>query len=126
MKVSDIKFQGNPFSGSHDDTDGQTGRHTERRTDRTKVKGAFREMPARLKYVLMRFVVCLSVCLSVLHIDEHTMCCKRVQQKIVRCPQEKVSVVECECISVRLDISTTCMNMAVNGDTNKINDKTFD
>jgi len=53
------------------------------------------------------------------------MCCKRVKQKTVRCPEEKVSVVECKCISVRMDVSTAYMIMAVNGDTNKINDKTF-
>jgi hypothetical protein len=51
--------------------------------------------------------------------------CRRVQQKSVRCLEGKVSVVECKCICVRMDVSTR-MNMAANGDTNKINDKTFD
>jgi hypothetical protein len=54
------------------------------------------------------------------------MCCQRVKQKTVRCPEEKVSVVESKFISVSMDVSTTCMNMAGNGNTNKINDKTFD
>lgn len=53
------------------------------------------------------------------------MHCKRVTQQTVRCLGEKPSVVECKCISVRMDVSTR-MNMAANGSTNKINDKTFD
>ena len=54
------------------------------------------------------------------------MCCKRTKQKTVRCPEEKVSVWNANaCISVRMDISTAYMNVAGNGDTDKINDKTF-
>jgi hypothetical protein len=53
------------------------------------------------------------------------MCCKRVKQKTVRCPEEKISVVKYKCISVRMDVFTGCMNMAGNGDTDKINDETF-
>jgi len=64
--------------------------------------------------------------LTVLRIDEHRVCCKRVKQKTVHCPEEKGLVVECKCNSVRKDVNTACMNMAGNGGTNKINDKTFD
>jgi len=53
------------------------------------------------------------------------MCCKIVKQKAVRCPEEHISAVEYKCISVRMDVSTWCMNVAGNGDTDKINDDTF-
>lgn len=49
---------------------------------------------------------------------------KTAQQNTFRCLGEKVKVMEWKCNSIRMDVAT-CMNMAANGSTNKINDKTF-